>query len=314
MSPKSILTCLAAVGFALASPMASLGAGTTSNGCVSVGSWVDPSSGERWHDVMSALSSRDVVLLGETHDEAEHHRWQLHTLAVLHDRRPDLVIGFEMFPRQAQPVLDRWVAGELDEKGFLQEVGWEEVWKFDADLYLPLFHFARMHRVKMLALNVERTKIRRIAEEGLTSLPQTERHGIGEPAPPSAAYLERLFEAFESHWNGNNVPAKDSEEFKRFVEAQLFWDRAMAEAIAAARHGDDKPLVVGIMGQGHVEYGHGVAHQLSALGVTNVAAALPWDVSADCGKLAAGIADAVFGIAPPKTGNAEAARDSSARD
>jgi hypothetical protein len=52
---------------------------------------------------------RDVLLLGEQHDDADHHQWQLQVLAGLHALRPEMIIGFEMFPRRVQPVLDRWV-------------------------------------------------------------------------------------------------------------------------------------------------------------------------------------------------------------
>ena len=69
-----------------------------------------------------------MVLLGETHDNAAHHRWQLHTIAGLHALRPDLALGFEMFPRRIQPVLERWTNGALSEAAFLAEVEWERVW------------------------------------------------------------------------------------------------------------------------------------------------------------------------------------------
>src|SRR4051812_25118982 len=61
--------------------------------------------------VITDMAQREVVLLGEEHTNADHHRWQLHTLAALHAQRPRMVIGFEAFPRRAQPVLDQWVAG-----------------------------------------------------------------------------------------------------------------------------------------------------------------------------------------------------------
>ena len=73
----------------------------------------------------------------------------------------------------------------------------------------------------------------------------------------------------------------------------------MAEAIV--RHGaSGHPLVVGIMGQGHMEYRDGVVHQLAALGVDDVATALPWPADAECKRPDARIADLVFGVAPPK--------------
>ena len=73
----------------------------------------------------------------------------------------------------------------------------------------------------------------------------------------------------------------------------------MAEAIAGARRNGRRPLVVGIMGSGHVEYRDGVAHQLTALGVDDVATALPWPAGADCPPHDPRIADVLFGLAPP---------------
>jgi hypothetical protein len=209
------------------------------------------------------------------------------------------VIGFEMFPRRVQPVLDRWTRGELSEADFLREVGWTEVWGTEPGLYMPLFHFARMHRLPMLALNVDRATVRAVSTRGLDALSPTEREQVGEPTPPAPDYRKRLFDVYKQHPAAGDTVTQESDGFRRFVQAQTFWDRAMAEAIAAPQSKDRKPLVVGIMGQGHVEFGHGVAHQLAALGVADVATALPWPAGADCKKPDPRIADVVFGVAPP---------------
>jgi uncharacterized iron-regulated protein len=121
--------------------------------------------------VLNAMAQRDVVLLGETHDDAGHHRRQLQSLAALLERRPDMVIGFEMIPRRVQPVLDRWVAGELTAKEFLEQSEWDKNWNMPAGLYLPLFEFARINRIPMLALNIERTLSRKIGEKGWDAVP-----------------------------------------------------------------------------------------------------------------------------------------------
>ncbi len=59
-------------------------------GCVPVAAWVAPAGGEtlRGEEVVAAAAKRAVVLLGETHDNAEHHRWQLQTIAALHQCGP----------------------------------------------------------------------------------------------------------------------------------------------------------------------------------------------------------------------------------
>ena len=85
-----------------------------------------------------------------------------------------------------------------------------------------------------------------------------------------------------------------SAEFLRFVEAQLTWDRAMAEILAQAHRRNPDGLVVGIVGRGHAEFGHGIPHQLADLGIDAVQVLLPWSAEAACAELPAGIADAVF--------------------
>lgn len=74
-------------------------------------------------DIIADAVRQDVVLLGEQHDDEDHHRWQLQMLSALHAQRPDMVIGFEMFPRRVQPVLDQWVAGALSPKDFPTAAG-----------------------------------------------------------------------------------------------------------------------------------------------------------------------------------------------
>jgi uncharacterized iron-regulated protein len=249
--------------------------------------------------VLATLAKRRVVLLGESHDQAEHHRWQLHTITALFSHRPNMVLGFEMFPRRVQPVLDRWSKGELSESDFLREVDWAQIWGFAAELYLPLFTFFRMHRLPMLALNIDRATNRRVAAQGLASVPSTEREGVGDPVPASSFYRDRLFEWFKKHPAAGQDARAASERFERFVCAQQFWDRAMAEAIAGARRDARRPLIVGVMGSGHIEYGDGVPHQLAALGVDDVATALPWPAHTDYPVHDPPIADVLFGVASP---------------
>ena len=246
--------------------------------------------------LLDDMAQREVVLLGEVHDEMDHHRWQLQTLAALHARRPDMVIGFEMFPRRVQPVLDRWVAGELTVAEFLDQAEWERNWNMPAELYLPLFQFARINRIPMLALNIERKLSRAISEKGWDAVAEAEREGVGRPAPPVEAYREQLFAVFKEHpplRGRGGKPKKNDSAFRFFVESQTAWDRAMAEALAR-RALAGRPLVAGVMGSGHLRFGHGVPHQLRDLGLGNIGILLPLSPGGDCREIRAGLADAVF--------------------
>jgi uncharacterized iron-regulated protein len=245
--------------------------------------------------LLERLAAQQAVLLGEAHDSAEDHRWQLHVLAQLHARRPQIAVGFEMFPRRLQPLLDEWVTGVLSEQEFLKRAEWDKVWTFDARDYLPLFHYARMNRIPMLALNVERSLPEAVGKQGWDAVPEAQKEGVGRPAAPSESYRKALRQVFEHH------PAKKrgDETFPRFVEAQTVWDRAMAQPIAEHLKKQPGALVVGILGAGHVRHGHGVAHQLKDLGVARVAGLLTWNHAEDCAGIVAGLADAVYVVREP---------------
>jgi uncharacterized iron-regulated protein len=253
--------------------------------------------------LVADMASRDVVLLGEQHDDRDHHLWQLQTLAALHAARPAMVIGFEAFPRRSQPVLDRWVAGELDTASFLREVEWETVWAMPAELYLPLFHFARINRIPMVALNVDKALTGAIGGKGYDAVPVAQREGVSRPAAAPAAYEQSLFDIYKEHAQaraGGKAPDRKDAAFRHFVDAQTTWDRAMAEALAARvkQPAEKRPLAVGIMGAGHVRGGYGVVHQLRALGVTRVGALLPVDSDTECSEMKTGYADAVYALPP----------------
>jgi len=249
--------------------------------------------------LLERLARQQAVLLGEMHDSAEDHRWQLQVLAQLHSRQPKLALGLEMFPRRLQPILDQWVAGELAEDEFLKRSEWDTVWGYEAAHYLPLFHFARMHRLPMLALNIERSLPEAIGKLGWTGVPAAQKEGISRPAAPSEAYRKTLRQVFEHH----PAKARGESEFPRFVEAQTVWDRAMAEGIAQYLNKVPGSLVVGIIGAGHVRHGHGVEHQLRALGIEAIAGLMTWPRDTDCRGLGRGFANALFLVEPPK-GNA----------
>ncbi|OHC73217.1 MAG: hypothetical protein A3G18_09165 [Rhodospirillales bacterium RIFCSPLOWO2_12_FULL_58_28] len=299
-------------------------AAQASDVCVPTGRWLEPASGKTvaHAEMIARMAKRPVVLLGETHDNKEHHSWQLHVIAAMHAQNPNMVLAFESFPRRFQPVLDKWTRGDLTEEAFLKEVEWNDIWRFDAGLYMGLFDFARIHRVPMVAMNIDRKLIARIAGEGWKAIAEGEREGLSDPAPADESYLDFLSTVFGMHDKGKPESATASEHdkadkikalpvpemrnnpmFLRFVESQVLWDRAMAQKIAEVRFRGGAPLVVGIVGQGHIQYGFGIPHQLADLGLPGAAVLLPWDDGQECSDLKPiknhQVADAVFGLAAP---------------
>lgn len=250
---------------------------------------------------LDRIAQGSAVLLGERHDQLSHHRWQLDTLRALHQRRPDIVLGLEMFPRRVQGVLDAWSRGELSEEAFLERSGWAEVWQFDPELYMDIFRYARDQRIPMRALNVESSFTRSVSRSGFDATPVSQREGVTRPAEPSAEYAQWLGQIYDMHMpsrhQGRSTGA--GEGLKFFIEAQLVWDRSMAQGILEALTEQPEALVVGLIGSGHLQYGHGVPRQLDDLGIGTHATLLPWDSNHGCAQLVAGLADAVYNLENP---------------
>ncbi|CAH1651035.1 ChaN family lipoprotein [Chelatococcus asaccharovorans] len=272
------------------------------------GTWLDPASGQLTdqRQLLQKAAFRRAVLLGETHDVAEIHRWQLHVLAFLHMLNAGLAVGFEMFPRRLQPVLDAWVDGEMDTETFQVRSEWYDVWGFDPALYLPIFHFCRQQKVPMLALNCHRPLVTRVGKEGWEAIPEDERDGLTPSAPATAAYRQYLFNLVGGGRAGGPsgmAQSADDPAFDRFVRAQQTWDRAFACNIARALAERPIALVVGIIGRGHLEYGHGTPYQLRDLGISDVSVLLPSEADTQDLGAVAGIADAIFRLDRPEPPN-----------
>jgi membrane-associated protease RseP (regulator of RpoE activity) len=246
-------------------------------------------------------------------------------LAALYGHGGNIVIGFEAFPRRLQAVLDDWVEGKLTDEAFVKASEWRQVWGYDAALYMPLFQFARLNRIPMVALNVEQKLVSRVGQQGWENVPASEREGLSDPAPASPDYQRELARVYlikkalppgadPISVSQGSSPAEPAEaaveeavkepEFKRFVQAQQTWDRAMAEALAGAKRKFSNATVVGILGSGHVEGGYGVSHQLKDLGIAEVTSLIPVPTDAACMLVGTPFADAVFTLphedeAPP---------------
>ena len=79
---------LSAVVAALAALAASLGSSASVPACAAPGGWLQASGtgSERvpGNEVLARAAAAEIVLLGEQHDEEDHHRWQAQVLSLIH--------------------------------------------------------------------------------------------------------------------------------------------------------------------------------------------------------------------------------------
>ncbi len=277
----------------------------THTNCIPEKEWWIPAENKTLPEkkLLKKISSQRVILLGEHHNNAAHHRWHLQTIKSLYASNNNIALGFEMFPRRLQPVLDEWIQGELKQNEFIEKLSWDDYWFFDISLYMPIFEFARQNKIPMHALNVERSLMENVRKLGWKAIPENEREGLTDPAVPGRDYLTILAASYLRHnpvtphkaGTESYDSSKDGEKFFLFVQGQLLWDRAMAEGIATAVSHSEETLFIGMMGSWHIINRLGVPHQLSSLGIDNAAILVPWDSHFDCSQITPTFADAIYG-------------------
>lgn len=203
----------------------------------------------------SELRGSPFVLVGELHDEPDHHRAQLMLVRALWEARMDLAIGMEMFRQDAQESLDRWVRGEMPEEEMEQIFGqnWaESSWI----LYRDILRFARDKSIPVLGLNIPREITQKVASSGYASLPEEMRKDWGElDCDLEDPYKTFLVWAFESHENHKD------KEWENFCQAQILWDTAMAVRLLAFRGEHPETTVVVLAGLGHA-WIHGIPDRI----------------------------------------------------
>jgi uncharacterized iron-regulated protein len=221
----------------------------------------------RWTDfetMAAALAAADVAFVGEQHDDPGTHRLQLALMEGLARRRGGVVLALEMFERDVQPLLDRYLAGDVPEDAFLAG---SRPWPNYAEDYRPLVEFARARGWPVVAGNVPRriaAGISRAGPDTLAALPAEERAlAAAELRCPRDAYFARFAEQMRAH----PLPGTAAEQTamtERFYAAQCAKDETMAESVTAAleRHGPGT-LVVHLNGAFHTDRRMGIVPRLA---------------------------------------------------
>ena len=163
--------------------------------------------------------SPGIVYVGEFHDNAAHHAGQLAVIQSLDKRKRPLAVGLEMFQHIEQSILDAWVAKALSEEEMRR--AFARNWSQDWHLYRDIFLYCRDRSIPMVGLNVPRSITRKVAQNGFESLTPEE---IGK-LPPIVCRVDREYEEFLRRVLGSHGSESG---FRRFCEAQLVWDTAMA--------------------------------------------------------------------------------------
>jgi uncharacterized iron-regulated protein len=172
--------------------------------------------------LLERLAAAPKVLVGERHDNPDHHALQLWLLRALAAQRPQGSLLLEMLTPDQQVKVDQAraaIAAGQAPQDMLDALAWQPGWAWS--LYGPLVQHALRQPYPLLAANLERREIMQI----YTQVPQLQ--GQASTAQPVREAL--LKQIRQSHCNllpESQLPA--------MLAVQQQRDRRMAEALIAA--------------------------------------------------------------------------------
>lgn len=196
-------------------------------------------------EVIFETIGSQVFLVGEHHDNPHHHLHQLEVIREFHEgAEKPMAIGLEMFETEYQDQLNQWVSGNLSLDDFVKIYyeNWDQPWI----LYRDIFLYAREHQIPLIALNIPRRIVRKVAQRGFASLNTEDLSflpaGITcDVTPEYEDFIQRVF-----GWHGHK-----NNSFSYFCEAQVLWDTVMALNILRFNGNNPQVKQVILAGDGH---------------------------------------------------------------
>lgn len=184
------------------------------------------------------IQAADIVILGEVHDNPEHHLGQARIISEI---APKAVVFEMLSPDQAEQI-NTDSRSDLDELS--RRIGWAEAGWPDFALYLPIFEALGQRPVVGAAL--PRDRVRAAFDQGAAAVlgAQAGRFGLDIALPPAEQEAREALQ-FAAH-----CEAMPMELMGGMVEAQRLRDAQFSATALGALATHGAPVVV-VTGNGH---------------------------------------------------------------
>ena len=169
--------------------------------------------------LIAALAKSSRLIVGEEHDNRDHHELQLWLLQALGERRPQGSLLLEMLTPDQQPRVDEVRHAATPLKDLPGSLAWQSGWEWD--LYGPIVRFALTQPYPLLAANLDVPEVRAIYANPPTL--------SGSRSNASSVKDELLKQVSDSHCG--LLPAS---QMPAMLAVQQQRDRRMAERLLAA--------------------------------------------------------------------------------
>lgn len=155
-------------------------------------SWASP------EQLRTAVGKAPFVVLGETHDNPDHHRVQAQLLQAAVDAGRKPVVGFEMLDLDQQQALDKFLEGHpTSAAGLGEAVGWAKSGWPQWSWYQPIAQVALDAHLRIVATEFPSATVKAVALHGLEALDpeQVKQLGLDQPLPEASReiMLEQMY-------------------------------------------------------------------------------------------------------------------------
>jgi uncharacterized iron-regulated protein len=193
-------------------------------------------------EILDAARVADIVVLGEQHDNADHHVRQAAWTQAL---SPTALVFEMLTPEQADLAAFDWA----DQATLDAAIGWSQSGWPSFDMYFPIFDAAP--DAVIYGAGVLREELRAKLQSPLEAHPLSARFGFDQPADPQEQAAREALQA-QAHCN-----ALPEEMLPMMVDAQRLRDMALADAALQAVDEVGGPVII-ITGNGHARSDWGV--------------------------------------------------------
>ncbi|MGB8924351.1 MAG: ChaN family lipoprotein [Pseudomonas sp.] len=170
-------------------------------------------------ELLTRLAEPQQLIIGEQHDNADHHAAQLWLLQALGEQRPQGSLLLEMLTPDQQPKVDQVRPPATPPSDLPGALAWQDGW--DWNLYGPIVRFALKQPFPLLAGNLDNSEIRAFYRQ---------RRGLNGVRSNAASVKATLLEQISDSHCG----LLPQSQMPSMLAVQQQRDRRMAERLMAA--------------------------------------------------------------------------------
>lgn len=191
-------------------------------------------------EALERMAATPFLLLGESHDNADHHRLQARMVRDMAARGQKRALAFEMIEADRQPAIDAYLKSHPASAGGLGEaVDWAKRGWPDYDLYKPIFQAGLDGGWSIVGANLPKSLSKPAGQPGGLEKDEEKRLGLDKPLPDPV-----LSELRQNLIDGHCGLLPEAA-LPVMIRLQIAWDGQMANRMIETAARDGAVLIAG---------------------------------------------------------------------